>query len=354
MTRDITSIYDGPKRERDEIDGVLPPEFSQHLFGHSVVWDRLVTQLEKDKLPGGIMLHGPRGIGKATLAFNLATKILEHTGDEPIDRVRQQVAQGSHPNVSVLRIDQENGKFKTATSVDSVRKLIDSLHQTRGRVGHRIAIIDAAEDCNRNAMNALLKILEEPPAECHFILVSHQPGRLLPTIKSRCQAYALRELNEVEFQDLALKLAQDPEADVISADLVAIAKGNPRTLFELLEFGDTEHLAAVTKFLNAPSDAAPDLIPQLAQTFASKQNVALQRIVRAQIFEWISTEAKLAAGQGAHTRFRLASASALWDKATTLFTQTDTYNLDLAATYLIVFEAIKNQALLVQEEQPIA
>lgn len=351
MTRDISSIYDGPKRERDEIDGVLPPEFSQRLFGHRVVWDRLITQLEKDRLPGGIMLHGPRGIGKATLAFNLANKILERTGDEPVERVRQQIAQGAHPNVRVLRIDQENGKFKTATSVDSVRSLIESLHQTRGRAGHRIAIIDAAEDCNRNAMNALLKILEEPPAECHFILISHQPGRLLPTIKSRCQAHAMRELSDPEFKDLAQELAQDPEEDLISEELLGTAKGNPRTLFELLELGDTEHLLAVTNFLKSPSAAAADTIPPLAQTFGAKQNATLQRIVRAQILDWISHETKRAAEQGALARFRLASASALWDKATTLFTQTDTYNLDLAATYLILFEAIKKQALLTQQQQ---
>lgn len=340
--------YDGPKRERDELDGVAPPEFASNLFGHSVVWQRLITQLDKSKLPGGILLHGPRGIGKATLAFQLAKHILIDTGDEPEDRVIQQIEQGAHPNVTVARIDQENGKFKTAISVDTVRKLIEALHQTRGRSGHRVAIIDAAEDCNRNAMNALLKILEEPPVDCHFILVSHQPGRLLPTIRSRCQAHAMRPLSTQELTKLATQIVLDDDGEQITDDAIKMSDGVPRTLYELIALGETEHLSTLAVFLSDPSGATKDAPASLSQAFATKQNAAMERIARTQLLHWISSEAKNAASDVNAHRFRLASAGALWDKANQIFTQTDTYNLDLAATYLVLFQDIQQQAALAQ------
>src|SRR5690606_37257728 len=90
---------------------------------------------------------------------------------------------------------RETGKgFYTAIRVEEVRGLIEEVRMTRGRAGFRIVIVDSIDDCNASSANALLKILEEPPAETLFVLVSHRPGGLLPTIRSRCRSIALRPL----------------------------------------------------------------------------------------------------------------------------------------------------------------
>ncbi len=177
------------------LEGLPLPEARQAAIGHDLARAAILDQLHQRRLPGAIMLHGPQGVGKATFAFEMALAILTATGDEAPERVREQVAALSYPNLFVLRRRLKDAKgYYTAIRVEDVRELRDALHHTRGRAGHRIAILDSIDDCNPSAANALLKTLEEPPADTTFLLVSHRPGQLLPTIKSRCHNIALRPL----------------------------------------------------------------------------------------------------------------------------------------------------------------
>ncbi|MCB1518780.1 MAG: AAA family ATPase [Hyphomicrobiaceae bacterium] len=322
------------QREADQLDGVPPPEASEHLIGHDDVVLRLRKQIEGGRLASGILLHGPRGIGKATLAFETIVELIAATGDEPAERVRAQVAAGSHPNVFVLRIPREDGRFKTEIRIGDVRHLIERLHQTRGRAGHRAVVIDAAEDCNKSAANALLKILEEPPAECHFFLISHQPGRLLPTIRSRCQSYAMRPLSETQLAEFA-----GSAGDATPTEL-GLASGNPRRLCELKALGDTGLIERVRQWLENPLDASDTLTLSISRDLADRQAVASEAFVRRLLLDWIADEARAAATSETGETKRLASASALWEKANRSFTETDIFNLDLSATYLTLFDAI--------------
>ena len=139
----------------------------------------MLTALDAARLRGGILLHGPRGIGKATLAFDFARAVFARTGDESPDHIAAQVAAGAYPNLRVLRkAVRDTGKgFYTAIRVEEVRGLIGDSRMTRGRAGFRIVIVDSIDDCNPSSANALLKILEEPPAgQTLFLLVSHRPG----------------------------------------------------------------------------------------------------------------------------------------------------------------------------------
>ena len=123
------------------------PEQRQVAIGHDAVRSAVMGQLAEGRLPGAIMLHGPQGIGKATLAFELAVAILTATGDEDQHRVSEQVAALSHPNLSVLRRRPKDAKgYYTVIRVEDVRELREALHHTRGRAGHRIAILDSIDD----------------------------------------------------------------------------------------------------------------------------------------------------------------------------------------------------------------
>src|SRR5690606_20820100 len=137
------------------LEGLPLPEARQAAIGHDVARSAILEQVEQRRLPGAIMLHGPQGIGKATFAFEMAVAILTATGDEPAERVREQVAALSHPNLFVLRRRPKDAKgYYTAIRVEDVRELRDALHHTRGRAGHRIAVLDSIDDCNASAANA--------------------------------------------------------------------------------------------------------------------------------------------------------------------------------------------------------
>lgn len=324
--------------EADQLDGVPLPESRVRVFGHDKVLAGLAEALANRRIPGGILLHGPRGIGKASLAFAFARDLLVATGDEDRHRVNEQVSAGVHPNLFVLRRTlRDFGKgFSAFIRVEEVRLLIERMRRTRGRPGHRIAIVDAIDDCNASAANALLKILEEPPPETTFILVSHQPGGLLPTIRSRCQSMAMRPLADA---DLSALLADHGVENAGIPDLVEIAGGRPRRAFEFLSLGQAQAVAALRAFLAAPENAGQGATLPLAELLAGAEE-AERQIARDMLLEHVAAQAQNAARAGA-TGNRLASATDLWDKAVPLFVNAETYNLDMTETFVILLDAIR-------------
>lgn len=333
------------QRESDQLEGVGLPEYQTGLIGHAAARAGLLSQLDEGRLPGGILIHGPRGIGKATLAFEMAREIFKRTGDEEPAHIQEQVAAGSYPNLRVLRkAAKETGKgFYTVIRVEEVRELIVRLHRTRGRAGHRVMIVDAIDDCNASSANALLKILEEPPADALFFLISHRPGQLLPTIKSRCHHLALRPLRD---EDVRLVLtAGMPDADKEAMDrAVVLAGGRPRRGFEALLMTDSGSLSALKAWLDDPTRSPVGVHLSLADALGADRGSAAAHFARDIILDWLAAEARSAGGAGASARGRLASASELWDKAHALFADADEYNLDARQTLIIIFDAIRRHA----------
>ncbi len=334
-----------PEREPDQLADVALPEYRSSALGHDQAAAALLARLADGRLPNGVLIHGPRGIGKATFAFALARRIFEATGDESAEHVTAQIAAGGYPNLFVLRkAPRDTGKgFYTAIRVEEVRAFVEQLRMTRGRAGHRLAIIDAIDDCNASSANALLKILEEPPADTTFLLISHRPGALLPTIRSRCFQLPLRPLPA----DLVRQVLVDTDA-AAPPDLlqraVTLADGRPRRGFEALLLSDDGVLAELETYLAEAVSASAALRLSLAERLGAQRDSAELRFARDMLAGWIAGEARQAAEQGA--RARLASANELWDKAQLSLADADTYNLDMRQTLVALFDAIRKHQLL--------
>ena len=324
----------------DALDGVALPERRQRAKGHDAARAAIFAQIADRRLPGAILLHGPQGIGKATFAFEIAAAILTATGDEDGHRVEEQVAALSHPNLFVLRRRPKDSKgYYTVIRVEDVRDLRDSLHHTRGRAGHRVAVIDSIDDCNPSAANALLKTLEEPPADTTFLLVSHRPGQLLPTIKSRCHNLALRPIAGELVR--AVLSEHDPSLGQTELDrAVALAGGRPRRAFETLALEPESALGALQAWLINPAQHPAAVSLQLADALGADTQSPELSFAREMLDDWMADEARSAAMQPGN-RMRLASANELWDKAHALLKEADEINLDMKQTLVAIFDAIR-------------
>jgi DNA polymerase-3 subunit delta' len=275
----------------------------------------------------------------------MAAAILAATGDEDNHRVEEQVRALSHPNLFLLRRRPKDSKgIYTVIRVEDVRDLRDSLHHTRGRAGHRVAIIDSIDDCNPSAANALLKTLEEPPADTIFLLVSHRPGQLLPTIKSRCHNLALRPVGPDDVRAVLL----EHDAAIGQAELdraVALAGGRPRRAFETLALAPESALGALQAWLVDPARHPAGAALQLADALGADTQSPELSFAREMLDDWMADEARNAAMQS-QARMRLASANELWDKAHALFAEADDINLDMKQTLVAIFDAIRKHAAM--------
>lgn len=206
------------------------------ILGHDRPIQRFLTAWRSGAMHHAWLLTGPRGVGKASFARAAAMRLLAEAagpppGGEGIDTpdthpTAHLIAAGSHPDFRLLeRIENKAGTaLQRNISVDQVRELGELFSVTPSMSDWRAVVIDAADDLEASAANALLKMLEEPPAKCIFLLVSHVPGRLLPTIRSRCR--------KLEFQPLG----DDVMTSVLSAQgidqgkipgLIKQASGSP-------------------------------------------------------------------------------------------------------------------------------
>ncbi|VAX03914.1 DNA polymerase III delta prime subunit [hydrothermal vent metagenome] len=185
------------------------------LYGHEAAEQMFLDAYNSDRLHHAWLITGPRGIGKASLAYKMARFLLSNPpednglfGDalvasspttlatDELSSVNKVISAGSHGDIIVIerQPNEKTGKMKAEIVVDDVRKLQNFFNKTSTEGGWRIAIIDSADEMNRNAANAVLKALEEPPKNALLILLAHAPGKLLPTITSRCRQLRLNPL----------------------------------------------------------------------------------------------------------------------------------------------------------------
>src|SRR5476649_154895 len=198
--------------DTDTSDVLLPRETSV-LFGHTEAEQALLASYKSGRIPHAWLIGGTPGIGKATLAYRLARFVLAHPDPQspavqkakslavdPENPVARRIAAQAQGDLLVLErtINEQTGKLYTVIRVDDVRRSVPFFGSTAGEGGWRIAIVDAIDDLQREGANALLKVLEEPPARTLLLLISHAPGRELPTIRSRCRRLLLRPLSAAD------------------------------------------------------------------------------------------------------------------------------------------------------------
>lgn len=199
------------------------PRGNADLFGHEAVEAQLLADFNAGRMPHAIILAGPAGIGKATLAYRLARFVLSQgsEGDSlfgaPVapetlavdskHAVFSRVASGGHADLLVIEraFDEKKGKLKKNISAEDARSIAPFLRKTAAEGGWRVVIVDGAEDLNATSQNALLKILEEPPSKALLILTTTQPGAFLPTIRSRCRMVHLKPLGDATVEKLLLR-----------------------------------------------------------------------------------------------------------------------------------------------------
>ncbi|MDX2232923.1 MAG: DNA polymerase III subunit delta' [Hyphomonadaceae bacterium] len=239
----------------DQEPGAAHPRDTYAFQGHEYVEAILADALGGARLHHAWLITGPKGVGKATLAYRFARVALgaKVAGPRPLDvngqdPVARRVAALSHGDLFVLRRSlNERGKPRSEIGVDDARGLGGFFSLKSGEGGMRVAIVDAADDLNRNAANALLKTLEEPPPRTVLLLISHAPGGLLPTIRSRCRRLDLRPISA----DLVRSTVSGATGSAPDEAAVRFAAGRPGRAIALAAAGVGPLYSALLDALDA-------------------------------------------------------------------------------------------------------
>lgn len=209
------------------------------FIGQREAWHEWLAAIGSQRMHHAWLLAGQRGLGKRAFARTAAAELVRQPGQPRPDYA-------SHPDIHVLealpanddeakkKADGKPWQAKRSISVDQVREMIRRL-ATKPTLGDRRAIIvDPADELEKSAVNALLKALEEPPAGTFFLLVAHQPGRLLPTVRSRCRVLRFAALNDAELDEVIRRDVPDSDAMVRQAAIKA-AQGSPGMALSFVE-----------------------------------------------------------------------------------------------------------------------
>lgn len=329
------------------LDGAIWPAENTKLFGHEEAEDFLAQFYRSGKGHHAILIEGPEGIGKATLAFRFANHVLSHpdpmsaperiADPDPDSAVSRQIASGASHNLLHLSrpVDEKTGKVKSAITVDEVRRAGKFFSQTSGTGNWRMVIIDPADDMNRNAANAILKILEEPPKRAMFLVLSHAPGKLLPTIRSRCLPLKLAPLDDRALVSALAHLGIQGEGQT----LLSAAKGSVGEALKLLNYGGGDIIQAYNDVLSSEGPAARKAMHRLADALSGKESDTIFDFFVSHVGDDVMNRARLAAGDGqiaAAERF-----ARLYSEITEKLTISDAYNLDRKQTIMEVLSEIK-------------
>ena len=341
------------------------------LCGHHQAIDTLSEAWRSGKLHHAWILSGPRGIGKATLAYQFARFVLaggsQESGENgPLFVARDhpvfcRIASGGHADFMIIErsANEKSGKRRTEIVVDDVRRIGRLVSLTPGEGLWRAVIVDGAEDMNRNAANAILKYLEEPPPLTLFLLVSHAPTRLLPTVRSRCRSLTMRPLAEAMVENLiASQIA--PELDTQERKiLTSISEGSPGRALELAEQGGVELYEKLIGILSDLPDLDIRAVHSLGDRVARNDGAEAFHTLTGLLVWWLNhlvcdaakstprrkiSEREDVLRRRLLTRGDLEHWAAVWEKLSKLFASAEAVNLDPKHVILNAFTALQQAA----------
>ena len=342
-------------RAADSDDGAMAhPRETSALFGHAEAEQALLEAYRSSRIPHAWLLGGESGIGKATLAYRMARFVLAHPdpampavqnatslavpADHPVAR---RIAGQAHPDLLVLQrvINEKTGKLYPVIRVDDVRRSVPFFGSTAGEGGWRIAIVDSVEELNKESENALLKVLEEPPPRTLLLLVSHAPGRVIPTIRSRCRALLLRPLSAEDVaRAAATALGEAADTPQIRAAAEA-ADGSVGRALMLLE-GDALALRQqVIDMLDRLPQLDPRALHALGDALAGTEAETLSAFLDT-VNSWLATRLR----SGPQESRRLARVGDVWESVNRAAREVETYNLDRKPFVFSVFNLLAEAA----------
>jgi DNA polymerase-3 subunit delta' len=326
-------------------------------------------------MPHAMLLIGPRGIGKATLAYRFARFVLARGAQAdgaglPADGdllaipsdcgVFRRIASGGHADLLAVEraFDPRRRRLRSEIIVEDTREITAFLRLTAAEGGWRIVIVDGADEMNRSAANALLKILEEPPRHVLLLLVAHSPGRLPPTIVSRCRRFPITPLPP----SIVSRLLETYRPDLLPADsaaLIALANGSIGRALELAEAGGVELYRAILALLSGELGPNLPALHLLADRLARGEADTAYRAVEELLSHVLGKIAIYAVGSGPRSQFcpesdrvlrRLCTRApaARWaelrEQVGATFARGNALNLDRKQTILGAFLAIERTA----------
>jgi DNA polymerase-3 subunit delta' len=326
--------------EGDRLAGAPHPRERYELYGHDGAETALLEAWRSGRMPHAILIGGPEGIGKATLAYRLARFVLAGSREarslavSEDHAVARQVQALAHPDLLVLRrVRAEDDKTMPRNiRVEAVRRLTGFFGSTAAHGGWRVCIIDTADELAREGANAVLKLLEEPPPFSLFLLVSHAPGRLLPTIRSRCRRLDLHPL-DVPAMQRALHSLNPAGASASDLDqAIEAGGGSVRRALAMLLGGEGLEIHRDTRAL---LDRLPVVEPASLATLSERLRGGELAVFAGTVEDWIAERATAdVAGP------RLARLLDAWENVRRSTAAAETFNLDRKPLVFQVFSTL--------------
>jgi DNA polymerase-3 subunit delta' len=347
--------------EADRADNAPHPRETMGFAGHATAERTFLDGYRAGRMPHAWIIGGPEGVGKATLAWRVARFLLAnpdpHSASvqraqtldvDPACAAARQIAALSSSDIALLR-RQWNEKVKklyTEIRVDEVRVAMRIFQHAAGGSGWRIAIIDSADELNRNAANALLKIIEEPPARSLFLLIAHRPGRILPTIRSRCRLLMLEPLSDQDVVGAMAALNLDHSRDQVER-AASRAGGSVKEALRLLESESGRFDDKIRNVLKRLPQVDWQEIHALGDAVAGRDNEAAYESLMANVFSFLDRSVREGAERGPA---RLQPYAEAWEKVREAARETEVLNLDKRPLILSIFADLAAAVLASQQE----
>ena len=334
-----------PQSREDDSEAPHPRQTTA-LFGHAAAEALLLSAYRGGRVPHAFLLVGPKGIGKATLAYRLARFVLAHPDPaaadvraaatlaiDPTHPVARHVAAQAQGDLLVLeRTVNDKGTLRQQIAVDDVRRTLSFFGSTAGEGGWRVAIVDAVDELNRASANALLKVLEEPPERALLLLVAHSAARVLPTLRSRCRTVTLRPLAPADVAAAAAAAMDLPADDAQVLPAAAAAEGSVARALALLD----ENALALREGALALLDRLPALdtnaMHALGEAITGSDPAPLTAFVDV-VNAWLAQRLR---GEGAAIA-RLARLAQAAERINAAARDAETYNLERKPLVFSVF-----------------